>query len=112
MWHNLDTPLVLYTLNVFYTLVLSVEFDQMVYSGSEESGIISVTLSLKGGTSSYDISVTVMPSDQSPVSAEGKYSVCYTCLLVFIEQVELTMTSLLLLPPLLLDLLALQLMCQ
>ena len=79
MWHNLDTPLVLYTLNVFYTLVLSVEFDQMVYSGSEESGIISVTLLLKGGTSSYDISVTVMPSDQSPVSAEGKYSVCYTC---------------------------------
>ena len=64
--------------NVFYTLVLSVEFDQMIYSGSEASGIISVTLLLRGGTSSYNISVTVMLSDQTPVSAEGKKSVCYT----------------------------------
>ena len=44
----------------------------MVYSGSEASGAISVTLLLKGGTSSYNISVTVIPSDQSPaISAEG-----------------------------------------
>ena len=53
------------------TLELSVEFDKMVYSGSEGSGVISVTLSLIGGTSSFNISVTVMPSDQSPVSAKG-----------------------------------------
>ena len=61
-----------------HTLVLIVEFNQMVYSGSEASGVIPVTLSLRGGTSSYDINVTVMPSNQSPVSAEGKNNVCYT----------------------------------
>ena len=49
----------------------------MSYSGLEISGNIFVTLSLRGGTSINDISVTVMPSDQSPVSAEGKKSVVY-----------------------------------
>jgi len=49
----------------------------MVYSGSEASGNISVILLLRGGTPSYDISVTVMPSDRSPVSAEGKNIVYY-----------------------------------
>ena len=44
----------------------------MVYSGSESSGAISVTLLLRGGTSSYNISVTVIPSDQSSaILAEG-----------------------------------------
>lgn len=52
--------------------MLSVEFTQTVYTNSEESGFISVTLLLRGGTSSNDITVTVIPSDQSPVSAEGE----------------------------------------
>ena len=43
----------------------------MNYTGSERSGHLSVTLSLKGGNSAFDITVTVTPSDQSPVSAEG-----------------------------------------
>ena len=55
-----------------YTVVLSVEFDQMIYSGSEASGFIPVTLLLRGGTSTDYITVTVTPSDQSPVSAKGK----------------------------------------
>ena len=49
----------------------------MVYSGSEASGNISVTLLLRGGTFSHDISVIVIPSNQSPVSAEGKNIVHY-----------------------------------
>ena len=57
---------------LFCTIVLSVEFAQMVYSRSEASGFIPVTLLLRGGTSTNDITVTVIPSDQSPVSAEGK----------------------------------------
>ena len=44
----------------------------MVYSGLEASGFISVTLLLREGTSTEDITVTVTLSDQSPVSAEGK----------------------------------------
>ena len=55
-----------------YSAVLSVEFDHTNYTGSEKSGFISVTLSLKGGDSADDITVTVTPSNQSPVSAEGE----------------------------------------
>ena len=49
-----------------------VEFSQNVFTGSESSGIVPVTLLLRGGTADRDIFVTVTPSDQSPVSAEGK----------------------------------------
>ena len=51
---------------------LTVTFSQTSYTGLEQSGVVSVTLLLEGGTSSMDIGVTVTPSDQSPVSAEGK----------------------------------------
>ena len=51
--------------------VLNVEFDRTNYTGSEKSGRLSVTLLLKGGNSAFDITVTVTPSNQSPVSAEG-----------------------------------------
>ena len=44
----------------------------MVYYGSEASGFISVTLLLRGGTLVNDVTVIMTPSDQSPVSAEGK----------------------------------------
>ena len=59
-------------INYAHTAELMVEFAQMTFYGSETSGIISVTLLLRGGTSANDITVTVTPSDQSPVSAEGK----------------------------------------
>ena len=49
-----------------------VEFSQSSYTSSESSGNIPVTLSLKGGTSDIVITVTVTPSNQSSVSAEGK----------------------------------------
>ena len=53
------------------------EFSSQEFAGYEYSGVISVTLVLKGGVSDEILSVTVIPSDQSPVSAQGKYSVCY-----------------------------------
>ena len=43
-----------------------------LYVGHEGVGRVPVTLKLEGGTSDSDISVTVTPSDQSPLSAEGK----------------------------------------
>ena len=49
-----------------------VGFSSQEFAGYEHSGAISVTLVLKGGVSDDSISVTVMPSDQSPVSAQGK----------------------------------------
>ena len=52
--------------------MLKVQFSQNVFVGSESSGIVPVTLLLKRGASDRDISVTVIPSDQSPLSAEGK----------------------------------------
>ena len=48
------------------------QFSQTNYFDIETSGMVTVTLLLGGGTSSNDITVTVMPSDQSPISAEGK----------------------------------------
>ena len=56
----------------FFAVALTVTFSQEIYTGFEDSGVVSVTLLLEGGTSSSDISVTVTPSDQSPVSAQGK----------------------------------------
>ena len=47
------------------------EFAQSSYTGGEKSGVITVMLVLKGGSSDDNISVTVTPSNQSPVSAEG-----------------------------------------
>ena len=55
-----------------------VEFSQPIYTGSESSGNLPVTLLLYGGTSAINITVTVMPSDQSPPSAEGKICVYQT----------------------------------
>jgi len=49
-----------------------VSFSQPLYVGIEFLGKVPVTLILEGGTSDSDISVIVIPSDQSPLSAEGK----------------------------------------
>ena len=57
----------------FYFTVLIIEFSSSSYADFESSGNISVTLLLKGGISSTDVNVTVMPSNQSPLSAEGKF---------------------------------------
>ena len=64
--------LVLYLCLLILTTALRVEFSDTVYTGSEQSGFVRVTLVLRGGTSASDISVNVIPSDQSPVSAQGK----------------------------------------
>ena len=69
----------------FITAVLTVQFSQITYFGSEESGVVPVTLLLGGGTSSIDITITVTPSDQSPVSAEGKRCVFYSEQLVSVD---------------------------
>ena len=54
------------------TLVLTVQLSKNMFFGDESSGVITVTLLLVGGNSSYDINVTVTPSNQSPLSAEGE----------------------------------------
>ena len=56
---------------------LTVQFSKRTYTSSERSGIIPVTLLLKGGISSNKITVIVMLSDQSPLSAEGKKCLSY-----------------------------------
>ena len=48
------------------------EFSSDRFEGIELSMQIPITLSLGRGTSAFDIIVTIMPFDQSPVSAEGK----------------------------------------
>ena len=55
---------------------ITVRFAQKRYTGSEATGFVMVTLELVGGTSSNPFSVTVTPSEQSPVSAKGNSVMC------------------------------------
>ena len=50
---------------------ITVRFTQSQYSGSEDKGLVLVTLELVGGTSSRPFDVTVTPLEQSPVSASN-----------------------------------------
>ena len=51
-----------------------IHFDTTVFNGSESSGMVSISLQLRRHPSitSGDITVIIIPSNQSPVSAEGK----------------------------------------
>ena len=52
--------------------MLTVQFSKASFSGVETTGVVSVTLLLERGTSASIINVTIIPFDQSPVSAKGK----------------------------------------
>ena len=54
-----------------------VEFAQSSFSAEENTPSLDVILQLTGGTSSTPFSVTVTPSEQSPVSAEGNIVCTY-----------------------------------
>ena len=55
-------------INVF--VVVNVQFSQARFNGSEASGFVLFNLVLSG-LSAIPFNVTVTPSEQSPVSAEG-----------------------------------------
>ena len=55
---------------------MDVQFSQDRFIGSEASGFVMVNLELIGGSSASPFTVMVTPSQQSPVSAEGKLIVC------------------------------------
>ena len=57
--------------NLFLYVVLTVEFASAQFTGSESSEFIEVTVRIADGSSSTPITVTVTPSEQSPVSAMG-----------------------------------------
>ena len=54
---------------------VSVTFAQDQFTGSEAMGFVLVNLELIGGTSDSPFDVFVIPSEQSPVSAEGIYDI-------------------------------------
>ena len=60
----------------------------MQYTGSEATGSVIVTLELVGGVSSNPFNVTVTPSEQSPVSAEGNSLMCM--IMCWVKSVWLT----------------------
>ena len=51
--------------------MIRVRFTQNQFTGSETAEFIPVNLELTGGRSVNPFSVTVTPSEQSPVSAQG-----------------------------------------
>ena len=58
------------------TVEIRVRFTNYKFTGSEVAGFMVVTLELRGGSSSNPFNVTVTPSEQSPVSAEGNSVMC------------------------------------
>ena len=52
--------------------MLTVEFTSGQFTGTESSQSIEVVVRVTGGTSNNPITVTVTPTEQSPVSAMGK----------------------------------------
>ena len=56
--------------------MIRVRYTQTLYNGSEDTEFVMVTLKLVGGVSAYPFNVTVTPSEQSPVSAEGNSVMC------------------------------------
>ena len=55
---------------------ISVRFTNNTFTASEAKGFVLVILELTGGTSASSFNVTVTPSEQSPVSAQGNSVMC------------------------------------
>ena len=55
---------------------VSVRFTQDHFTGSEAMGFVMVNLELTGRTSDSPFDVFVIPSEQSPTSAEGNNALC------------------------------------
>ena len=55
-------------------LGLIVEFASAYFTGSETSRFVQVVVRITGGTSINPITVTVTPTEQSPISAMGMYN--------------------------------------
>ena len=58
-------------------LGLRVRFVSSLYTGSEAIEFVVVTLELSGGISTYPFNVTVVPLEQSPVSAKGNIHIVH-----------------------------------
>ena len=63
-------------IDLTYFSGITVRFTQDQFPGSETTRFVIVHLELDGGTSAYPFNVTVTPSEQSPVSAEGNSIMC------------------------------------
>ena len=57
-------------------LGILVSFVSQQFTGSEKEGYMLISLKLVNGTSAYPFNVTVIPSEQSPVSAQGDNKIC------------------------------------
>ena len=65
-------------LKFWYTnfVEIRLRFTQQRFHGSEAMGFVLVTLEMTRGISAIPFSVTVTPSEQSPVSARGNSVMC------------------------------------
>jgi len=71
---------------------VSVRFTQDNFFGSETEGFMLVSLELVGGTVSIPFNVTITPSEQLPVSAEGNSVLSFMIIIMlFDQQVMLTL---------------------
>ena len=76
-----------------YHAGVSVRFTQDRFFGSETEGSMLLSLELVGDTVSIPFDVSITPSEQSPVSAEGNSVISlHVDDVVFDQQVVLTLT--------------------
>ena len=64
--------------------MLAVGFASGQFTGSKSSRFIEVVVRITGGTSSNPITVTVTPTEQSPVSAMGELTYNYVCSIIML----------------------------
>ena len=67
---------------------IKVRFTSAMFTGSESKRFMSVTLELVGGISANPFNITITPSEQSPVSAEGNSVMCM--IMCWVKSVWLT----------------------
>ena len=55
-----------------------VQFTQSMFTVSETEEYLIVNIQLVGGVAASPFNLTIMPSEQSPVSAQGIATLCYS----------------------------------
>ena len=65
--------------NDYVIVEIRVRFKNTTFTGSEVAGFVLITLEVVGVTSANPFTVTVTPSEQSPVSAKGNILCVWIC---------------------------------
>ena len=66
----------MYIICVLHSIGITVRFRRSQVTVSEAARFVSLDLDLVGGVSANPFSISIIPSEQSPVSAQGNSVMC------------------------------------